>query len=364
MDVRKILAVHYPLRVNKVKESLNKKGFDGFLVTDIYNVRYLTGFSGSSAFLLITRGKNIFITDFRYKEQAEKEVHGWDFFVQKEGMVTVIKNLSRKIGINKLGFESSVSYDVFAALSRDINCKASKSLIERLRQIKDIHEIISIREAIRRAESAFLEVKPYIRQGVREQSLALRLEERLKKKGCRRIPFDIIVASGPNSSMPHAKPSERKFMKGDLIIIDWGGESDGYFSDMTRTLLINKGNNIAKKKEIYQIVLEANKKTIKFIAPGKESQEIDSSARNVIKTSGYSDFFEHGTGHGVGLQVHELPRITRKGRETVKENMVFTIEPGIYLPGIGGVRIEDMVRAKPDGCDILTAIPKDLEIIR
>jgi Xaa-Pro aminopeptidase len=358
------IAAYYASRLDRVRESFKSKGIDGFLVTDIHNVRYLTGFSGSSAFLLITKKENIFITDFRYKGQAEKEVHGWDFFVQKEGMVRVIKNLSRKIGMNKLGFESSLSYDVFTALSKDISCKASRGFIERLRQIKDIHEGISIREAIRRAESAFLEVKPYIRPGRRERSLALRLEDGLKKKGCGHLPFDVIVASGPNSAMPHAKPTERKFTKGDLIIIDWGGEADDYFSDMTRTFLIDNGNNISQKKEIYQIVLEANKRATELVAPGTESQQIDSSARNFIRKSGYGDFFEHGTGHGVGLQVHELPRISRKGREIIKENMVFTIEPGIYLPEIGGVRIEDMVMATSDGCEILTTLPKDLYIVR
>ncbi len=354
----------YTSRLHKVRESFKRKGIDGFLVTDIHNVRYLTGFSGSSAFLLITKKENIFVTDFRYKEQAEKEVHGWDFFTQKEGAIKVIKNLSRKIGVNKLGFESTVSYDVFTKLSRDINLKAVKSLIEGLREMKDIHETGSIREAIRRAESAFLEVKPYIRRGMRERSFALRLEERLKKNGCRQLPFDVIVASGSNSSMPHAKPTERKFTAGDLIIIDWGGECDGYFSDMTRTLLIDNGDNISQKKEIYQIVLAANRRTTKLVAPGTDSQQIDGSARNFIKNSGYGDFFEHGTGHGVGLQVHELPRITRKGKEILKENMVFTVEPGIYLPGVGGVRIEDMVLVTGVGSEVLTSLPKELYIIR
>jgi Xaa-Pro aminopeptidase len=355
---------YYTSRVDRIKESFKRKGVDGFLVTDIYNIRYLTGFSGSSASLLITKKENIFITDFRYKEQAEKEVQGWEFFIQKERVTKIVKNLSRKIGIRRLGFESSVSYNFFANLSRNLNLKTMKDLVERLRERKDTHEIASIKEAIRRAESAFLEVKPYIKEGLRETSLALRLEERLKKKGCRHLPFDIIVASGPNSAMPHAKPMERKFANGDLIIIDWGGESDGYFSDMTRTLLIDKGNDMNKKKEIYQIVLEANRKAIRHVAPGQTAQEIDGSARNFIKKSGYGDFFEHGTGHGVGLQVHELPRITRKEREIVKEDMVFTVEPGIYLPGLGGVRIEDMVRVAADGCETLTTLPKDLCITR
>jgi len=355
---------HYVSRLTKMRKSFTKKGGDGFLVTDIHNIRYLTGFSGSSAFLLITKNKNIFITDFRYKDQAEREVKGWDFIIEKKGMIKAIENLSRKVGIKKLGLESSVSYDFFRKLSRDLNLKFFTGLIERLRAIKDTSEIRSIRKAIRRAESAFLEVKPYIKQGVRERAIALRLEERLKKKGCRHIPFDVIVASGPNSAMPHAKPTERKLMNGDLVIIDWGGEADGYFSDMTRTFLIDKGNDIIKKKAIYQIVLEANKKAISQVSPGVKSEDIDFSARNVIQKTGYGEFFGHGTGHGVGLKVHELPRITWNRRENMKENMVFTIEPGIYLPGVGGVRIEDMVIVTPDGSKTLTALPKRLDIIR
>lgn len=359
----KIPVTHYASRVLRIRESLKRKGVDGFLVTDINNIRYLTGFSGSSALLFITKGENVFVTDFRYKEQTEREVKGWDILIEKRGLIKAIKDLSQRIGIKKLGLESSVSYDFFRRLSWDLNLKAFKGFVERLREIKDAFEINSIREAVRRAEAAFLEVRPYIKQGVRERAIALRLEERLKKKGCRHIPFDVIVASGPNSVMPHARPTERKFNTGDFIIIDWGGEADGYFSDMTRTLLI-KGENFNKKKAIYQLVLEANKRAISKILPGVKSKDIDLSARNVIQKAGYGEFFGHGTGHGVGLQVHELPRITRNRKKIIKENMVFTIEPGIYLPGVGGVRIEDMVMVKPDGSEVLTALPKEFDIIR
>ncbi len=354
----------YQSRLANLKKSLKNRRVDGFLITDINNVRYLTGFSGSSGLLLITEEKSFFVTDFRYKEQSEREVKGWDIVIGKGDTVKTIKSLSQKTGIKKLGIESSVTYKIFMGLSNiGLSLKAFNGFVERLREIKDAVEINSIREAVRRAESAFLDVKPYIRQGVKERAIALRLEERLKKKGCRHIPFDIIVASGPNSAMPHARPTEKKLNEDDFIIIDWGGEANGYFSDMTRTFLI-KGNNIAKKKEIYQIVSKANGRAVSKVLPGARSNDIDSSAREVIKKAGYGDFFGHGTGHGVGIQIHELPCITWNKIEIIKESMVFTIEPGIYVPGMGGVRIEDMVVVKSGGPEVLTALPKELDIIR
>ncbi|NCO68006.1 MAG: Xaa-Pro dipeptidase [Nitrospirae bacterium CG_4_10_14_0_8_um_filter_41_23] len=358
------LGDNYSSRLTKVRDSIKRKGIDGFLVTDVHNVRYLTGFSGSSGLILITRKETFFVTDFRYKEQAEKEVKGWDIIIGKGDMIKTIKGLSKKTAIKKLGFESSMAYEVFRRLSNiGLSLNAFEGLIERLREIKDVIEINSIREAVGRAETAFLEVKPYMKHGVRERAIALRLEERLKKNGCRQIPFDVIVASGPNSAMPHAKPTERKLNKSDLIIIDWGGEADGYFSDMTRTLLIG-GDNVSKKKEIYQIVLKANKSAILKILPGVKSKDIDFSAREVIKRAGYGEFFGHGTGHGIGIQVHELPRITWNKREVIKKDMVFTIEPGIYVPGLGGVRIEDMIIVKSNGHEVMTTLPKELEIIK
>lgn len=348
----------------EIREAMKKKRIDGFLITDMNNIRYLTGFSGSSGFALITRKENIFVTDFRYKEQSEKEAQGWDIVIEKGNRIKTIEILSKKNDIKKLGFESSVSYKVFKRLSRgDFRLNAIEGIVEKLRAIKDTHEIKSIKEAVRRAEIAFLEVKPYIRQGIRERAIALRLEERLKKNGCRHIPFDIIVASGTNSAMPHARPTEKKLNQDDLIIIDWGGEADGYYSDMTRTLLLKADVDISKKREIYQIALEANTRAISYIAPGIQSEQIDAAARNFIKKAGYGELFGHGTGHGIGLQVHESPRITWNRSQIIREKMVFTIEPGIYVPGLGGVRIEDMVVVGEIKANILTSLPKKLEII-
>ena len=328
------------------------------------NVRYLTGFTGSSGFLLITKAKNIFVTDFRYKEQAETEIIGWDIIIGKGERTETVSKLAKELEIRRLGFETSISYEFFRKLSRkDLLLRPLSNAVERLRAVKGVEEIRLIKEAVTRAESAFLEVKPYIRKGIKENKIAMMLEERLKKKGCSRIPFDIIVASGRNSSMPHAKPSEKRLDAGDLVVVDWAGEAGGYFSDMTRTLLI-KGVDIGKKKEIYKIVLEANKKAVSVISPDMDSKKIDNSVRDVIKKAGYGEFFGHGTGHGVGLQVHEAPHITWNKKEFIKESMVFTIEPGIYVPGLGGVRIEDMVVVGRRKAVLLTKLPRELEIVR
>jgi Xaa-Pro aminopeptidase len=345
--------------LTNIRESLKRKGLSGFLVTDIINVRYCTGFSGSSGFLFITAQENFFVTDFRYQEQSAQEVSGWEIAIEKGNRVKTIQNLYKRTGIKKLGIESSVSYSFFRKLSEaGLVLHDLEGLVEKIREIKTDTEIIVIQEAVRRAEKAFLDIKPHIREGAREQSIALRLEERLKKNGCRKAAFDIIVASGPNSALPHAKPTEKKIGPGDLVIIDWGGEADGYFSDMTRTLLVKGGEHLSKKKEIYRIVLEANIRSISSVAAGTHSKQVDTAARNYIKRSGYGDCFGHGTGHGVGLQVHEAPRITRTGNVPLRENMVFTIEPGIYVPGLGGVRIEDIVVVNRNQPTVLTTLPK------
>jgi Xaa-Pro aminopeptidase len=290
-------------------------------------------------------------------------VEGWEILIEMGNRIKIIRDLTKKNDIKKLGFESSVSYDFFRTISgKGMNLKALTGLIEKLREIKDITEINLINEAVRRAEAAFLEVEPYIRAGIRETAIARRLSERLKKKGCRCIPFDIIVASGPNSAMPHARPTEKKLNKGDLVIIDWGGEADGYYSDMTRTLLM-KGSELGKKREIYQTVLDANQRAISCVAQGMQSKKIDDAARNLIRDAGYGEFFGHGTGHGIGLQVHEAPRVSWNKSERIRENMVFTVEPGIYILGLGGVRIEDIVVAGEKKSEVLTSLEKNLAIL-
>ncbi|MBM4146009.1 MAG: aminopeptidase P family protein [Nitrospira sp.] len=354
----------YSLRLKNIRQAITKTKVDAFLITDMINIHYLTGFTGSYGCAFITAKDHFFITDFRYREQSENEVMGWDILIEKGNRIALIQDISKKNGIKKLGFESSVSYHFFRKLSHiSLRLKAMEGFVEKLREIKDRQEIHYIQEAVMRSENAFMDVKNYIRPGISERSIALRLEEALMKRGCSRIPFDIIVASGPHSAMPHARPTDRKLQKGDLVIADWGGEAHGYFSDMTRTFLLKGGNNIQKKKEIYHTVLEANRRAVSSVSNGALSKQIDAGARDYIKNAGYGDLFGHGTGHGVGLQVHESPRISWNKSEPVRKNMVFTIEPGIYLPGLGGVRIEDMVVVSEKKAEVLTSLPKKLELI-
>jgi Xaa-Pro aminopeptidase len=339
------------------------RGVDGLLITDIVNVRYLTGFQGSSGFVLLTPRQSIFVTDFRYELQTHQEVTGFDIIIEKRDVPQALKRLAEKTGIRRLGVEESVSFGLSLALQkRDLDIVIIRNAVSRVRAVKDEGEASLIKEAIRRAEKAFLEVKPFIRGGVRENTIARRLEERLRRQGVKHLPFDSIVASGPNSAMPHAGVTERKLAPGDFVVVDWGGEAGGYYSDMTRTLLL-RGPSMAKKREIYGVVRRAQRRGIESVGSRVKASQIDNSARDVIKKAGYGRYFGHSLGHGVGLEVHEAPRVSGRNRASVREGMVFTVEPGVYVPGLGGVRIEDMVMVRRSGADVLTSLPRGLEIV-
>jgi Xaa-Pro aminopeptidase len=350
-------------RIEALAGFLELKGIDGILITHLSNVRYLTGFSGSSGCVLITRKERVFCTDSRYEEQSRQEIGNFEIIIEKQQRPKEVLEKAKALGVSTLGFESTASYQFYRSLlKKGLKIKAVSNIVEDMRKIKDTGEVSLIRKAISRAEKAFLLTKEFVRPGFTERQIALHLEENLKKQGCNSIPFDIIVASGRNSALPHARPTGKKIHPGDLVVIDWGGEAGGYFSDMTRSFLIN-GKNISRKKEIYETVLEANMRGIRSVTAGLSSRMVDKAARDSIKKAGYGDFFGHGTGHGVGLEVHELPRVSRVGREYVKPGMVFTVEPGVYIPGIGGVRIEDMVLVEERGASVLTGLSRELEIL-
>jgi len=347
-----------------LRKRLSELDVDGILITDNSNLRYLTGFTGSSGFLILTKKHSIFVTDFRYQEQAKREVSGFIIKIENDKRTDVVKKLVEKFSIEKLGFEDhSVDTRTYNELRRKkIKLKALTDTVEDLRLIKSQRELSYIKTAVRRAENAFRKLLPFVKAGTTEQKLALKFEWLLKKEGCKTLPFGVIVASGHMSALPHAKPTNRKIKKGDIILFDWGGECEGYYSDITRMIAL-KGRHSKKQLEIYSIALDAQSRAIKAVNPGEKSLMIDAAARDFINKKGYENFFGHGTGHGIGLSVHEKPVISQNGKDTVSEGMVFTVEPGIYLPGLGGVRIEDIICVRKNGAEVLTTLPGTLKII-
>lgn len=356
--------IYQESRLRSVQEAMKKKRADAFFISSMKNVRYLTGFTGSSAFVVVMKDKGMFFTDFRYTEQSQAEVKGYEIGSEKGKRAALLRRVVKASGARRLGFETSLSYAFYSALKGlPVALEPLTDVVENLRKAKDETEMGFIRMAVQRAEAAFLKVKPRIRAGAKEKEIALRLEEQLKKEGCRHAAFDIIVASGANASKPHAQPTDKKIQKGDLVIIDWGGEAEGYYSDMTRTLLM-AGNDLQKKIKIYGIVNRARQKAVSLVGAGVRTQDIDRAARDTIKEAGYGEFFGHGTGHGVGLDVHEAPRVSLAAGDRISDGFVITIEPGIYVPGTGGVRIEDMVTLAGQKGILLTGLSRQLEIIK
>lgn len=349
-------------RVKKVSCILSSEDSDAFLITNLKNIRYLTGFTGSFAIALITKEDCLLMVDFRYIEQAKKEVFS-EIKEFKDSWFKTLKDIIHKKKIKKLYFEASCSYETFNKLSeiKGITLIPKSYIIENIRSIKDIVEIEFIKKAVVRAENAFLEIKPLIKEGVKERDIAMNLEFEIRKQGADSLPFPVIVASGPNSSMPHWRNSERLLKKGDFVIIDWGAEYGGYYSDMTRTFIIGKASK--KQIKIYETVNRARKLAIGASLSGSKAKKIDANARNLIKQSGYGENFGHATGHGVGLDIHEHPKINFNSNDIIQAGMVFTIEPGIYIESFGGVRIEDMVLVTKNSTEVLTTLSTELEIL-
>ncbi|MDA8088249.1 MAG: Xaa-Pro peptidase family protein [Nitrospiraceae bacterium] len=352
------------------------KGAGALLVSNLVNVRYLTGFTGSAGYVIVTGKEALFITDSRYGGGALGEAGRlYETIVIKGTLERTLARLSRRLAAEnkKLAFEKTVSYGFYEKLRRIFGSGVVPlgGVVEGLRTIKDDYEMECIRKAVKRAEDAFNDIKGHIRPGVTEKALALRLEEAILKKGSQKPAFPAIVASGENSAIPHARPTGRRIAPGDLVVIDWGAECEGYCSDMTRTFLIaggQKGPGLARKKRIYRTVFQARSEAVAFVTKayskgdggGKRPKDIDNSARYVIKQAGYGEYFGHSLGHGIGLEVHEQPGVSpRPGlNKPLARGTVFTIEPGIYVPGLGGVRIEDMVYLAEDRPEVLTHLPR------
>lgn len=345
----------YKKRLSALGKELERSKLDSFFVTSQVNVSYLSGFKGHDSMLLLAPDKRFFITDSRYIEEAEKTVKGFEIMLVKSSIYDTVKGIAKRARLKKMGFESmDLPYGAahkLKSLLRPAAMKGVKGLIKRMRAIKDKDEIRLIKKSAELVKDVFKAVEPSVRPGASEESLARDIEILFIRNGAKPA-FDPIVAAGHNASKPHARPSTSRLSEDDMVMLDIGCSLDGYNSDMTRMTALGKVNK--KIRKIFDVVKSAQEAAIKKIRPGARLADIDIAARARIAEEGYGKYFAHATGHGIGLEVHEDPTISGAAEGAAKEGMVFTVEPAIYLPGVGGVRIEDMVLVTDKGCEILT----------
>jgi len=350
-------------RVDKLIKEFSNYEINAIVSYNGLNRQYLSGFTGSSGYLYISENKKVLLTDFRYIEQGSKECE--DFVVvdyTKNGLTNTLNELIEEDNISLLGFEpSTVSYVEYKELKdnlKNVKLVETKNIVEKIRMIKDEEELENIKKAASIADLAFDYILNYIKPGITEKEIAFELEFFMKKNGANNLSFDTIVASGINGSLPHATPSDKLINSGDMVTMDFGCIYNGYCSDMTRTIVVGKASD--KQKEVYNTVLKAGEEALKILKAGLTGKEVDKVARDIIDNAGYKDNFGHGLGHSLGLFVHEEPRVSPKSNNILQENMVVTIEPGIYIPNFGGVRIEDLVCVKKEGIINFTSSPKQL----
>jgi Xaa-Pro aminopeptidase len=366
-------------RHRTIRNALASRSLDALVVTSLPNVLYLTNFTGSAAIVVLTRDRLHFITDFRYltviSEAASTAYRCPDLdLLRVEGAydATLAELLATFAG-KRVGFEAAhltVSRLNFLARTLAESARApelvpTEGVVESARVIKDEFEIATLREAARRLSAVARRLPEDVRRGMTERDLSRSIETRLYDAGFSKPAFDTIVAGGPNAALPHARPGERKLDEGDLVVLDFGGVYDSYCVDLTRTVVVGKASERAR--DIYKAVLEAHDRAVELVAPGRTRFAIDAGARETLGRHGLAEAFGHGTGHGLGIEVHEEPRITRPragekqlDTDRVAPGMVFTIEPGAYLPGWGGVRIEDDVLVTEGGVEVLTDVTTDL----
>ena len=352
------------MRATQIQSIVEEKDIEGILCFSQENIRYLTGFSGSEGYLLAGKDANLLLVDSRYITQAHEETRDCRVSLIDKGIKGVAAQISA-LGLKRLGFEAqSLSVALFEQLQEQLQVTEMvpmKDELERLRGLKADEEITLIKKAVQVAEEAWKKVLGMVKQGTREDELALELEYCIKQGGAEGITFDIIIAAGPRAALPHAKPTKQPIAEGDIVLFDFGARYRGYCSDESCTVIADRATE--EQKRIYTIVKDAHDRAIEQVRPGVRLAAIDAAARDHINQSGHGEHFGHGTGHGVGLAVHEWPAVGKDSRDVAEAGMIFTIEPGIYIPGWGGVRIEDMVLVTPDGCEVLTTIPKDLMIV-
>ena len=354
-----------PKRVEKLQERLANESLGGMLVTNLTNVRYLSGFTGSAGSCLILDQKSYFISDGRYLTQSKEQVQDMEIIIDTGSHLQIIKDNNLISNGTTLGFEADFlsvnQMNKLRELFPDTQWEATSRFVEEIAAVKDKSELRAIRAAVDITDEVFDQLIPELRIGSVERKVAAKISFAYKILGADGDSYDPIVASGPNSALPHAVPSDREFQDGDFVVMDFGALYQGYHADMTRTVAI--GSVTDRHREIYSVVQEAQKRGCEAASAGMSCRELDAVTRDYITEQGYGDYYVHGTGHGLGLEVHTMPRLSQISDDTLLENYVITIEPGIYIPEFGGVRIEDDVIIQNDGCEILNRSTKDLLVL-
>jgi Xaa-Pro aminopeptidase len=363
-------------RRGRLAGSLAGEGIDALLVSNPVNVSYLTGFSGESSYLVLTRDRALLVSDGRFTAQLAEECPGLETHIRPpvRSLPEAVADVLNRLGLRSVGFESAhltvMEHENLRSLTQTLDWKAGSNRVEQLRAVKDAWEVEQIRQAVRIAERAFAMFRAMLGPEDTEKELADALESYVRRAGGKCGSFPSIVAVGPRAALPHAPPTGQRVEASELLLVDWGASGPFYKSDLTRVLVPRKtsprsgppnGVRVEPKlQQVYEVVLQAQAKALSALRAGLKAGEADAAARGVIAEAGFGEYFTHSLGHGLGLQVHEAPLLKPGSDVILQAGMVVTIEPGIYLPEWGGVRIEDDVLITQDSCEVLTSVPKDL----
>jgi Xaa-Pro aminopeptidase len=355
--------VDHESRRSRLAPRLSELAVDAFLITRLPNVRYLSGFTGSNGQLLLTAGNSLFLTDGRYIEQAAHEVPDLSRSHYSGDLGPAFARACLDLGVRRIAFEAAgVTYRMYQALAGDgVELVPTADEVERLRWVKDPEELRQLEAAQAIADDAFDTIVRKLSEGMTEREVAFELDTSMRRAGAEAVSFDTIVAFGENAAEPHHSPATRPLERGDVVKIDFGSVVDGFHSDMTRT--VSFGDPDPRFRDIHEVVLRAQQAGIDAVRPGATGGDADRAARDVIEEAGFGDNYTHSLGHGVGLEVHEGPYLRAGGTDALPEGTVVTVEPGVYVSGLGGVRIEDMVAVTAEGCRALPRTPRELIVL-
>jgi Xaa-Pro aminopeptidase len=358
--------MNFQARQTKLREQLATTRFDALLVSHLPNIRYLCGFTGSAGLLLVDQGSSVFFTDVRYDTQAHEEVKNAKVTIARKSVPQALGDFLRQRHKRARGWTMGLEADHVTLAEKKrlanlcpagVRLKDSPSLIERLRMVKDDDEIQQIREAVKLGAKLFDRAVKVLSPGIQETDVAAEMELTARRAGAEAMSFSTIIASGPRSALPHGRASTKTIRSGEFVVCDFGVILDGYCSDQTRTVWVGRASS--KAQDVYEAVREAQQAGADAVRPGVTAGDVDEAARKVLRKAGLGRYFTHSTGHGVGLEIHESPRVATGQQEVLKPGMVITIEPGVYFPGKWGIRIEDMVVVTASGREILTPTSKD-----